>query len=340
MQNRVVGDTLLFRRFFSDEEGTAITTGTGTLVVTDFLGSVVYDGTVPHRNDGTWGANLSSVGFANGPLTEVWKSKSSFGTFTFFEQNNYRIIGTTTIRPYVMPHELHQWYEQIPDYFTGDEEAIVQDACNEINSRIEAIGYKLPFKPKVDGFYDQSLRDWNAYEAILRIVARRQASYNREEETPWFDRFKEEAGSIYRKFQNKEFNFDRDYSVSESGIGLATKVAGTRPAQMETNWRGGIGTGFQDYTFERDWKVVITGTGTAGESDEGTFKWSRDGGLSFATAYPTNFNWQHLQDGVYVRFHRGTSTGSINLYAVNDEWNFKTFPRNQSAGGKRSAISY
>jgi hypothetical protein len=270
----------------------------------------------------------------------VWAYKGELGTFTHVDQNAYRMVGTLTIRPYVLPEELITWYEQIPDYFDGNEEGIVVDACAEINSKLEAMGYKMPIKAKADGFFDQPLRDWAAYNSIRRIVSRRQAGYTREDDKPWFTYFGEMAGSICKRFENKEYNLDRDYSVAEGGVSQATKTVGTSAGQLDTNWRGGVGTGFQDYTFERDWQAVITGTGTSGTIRECEFKWSNNGGLNFATAYTTGFDWQHLYDGVFVRFHQGTSTGTENLFGVGDKWTWKTFPKNQTVAGKRAARSY
>jgi hypothetical protein len=101
-----------------------------------------------------------------------------------------------------------------------------------------------------------------------------------------------------------------------------------------------VGEGFTDASHERDWVVRMTGTGTAGEVNEGTYKWSMDGGLSFNTGFQTSYEWAQLGSGVYVRFTRGTGSGTNNIFAANDEWNWKTFPVNQTVGGVRIARSY
>lgn len=341
MQNRVVGDSIIFESVVKDRDGTGITTAAVTLTVVDGAGSTVVNGaSVSHAATGTYRVTGSSTGWNRGPIRETWVAKHSTGTITNVAVNNFRIIGTETVMPYVFKDELKAYYENIEDYFDGNEEAMVEDAASAMNAKLEAFGYDLPIPVKANGFHDQPLRDWNAFGAITRIISRRQSSFNKEDETPWFTYFSDQAGSICKKFENKEYNLDRDYSVSEAGVGQATKTVGTSVGQMETNWRGGIGTGFQDYTFQRDWIVEITGTGTSGTINECEFKWSNDAGLSYATAYITNYDWQMLRDGVYVRFHRGTNTATGSLFGVGDKWTWKTFPVGQTVGGKRSARSY
>jgi hypothetical protein len=340
VRNIVQGDSIRFEANLKDRNGTTITDAVGSLAVLDFGGSAVLGTNVTHDTDGTYYFTARSSGWAQGPITETWRFFTTGGTLTDVQKNNFRITGTDTPVTYIFANELKNYYENIEDYFDGDQEALVVDAFNEVNAKLESVGQKMPIKPKADGYYDQPLRDLNAYSAITRIVSKRQSGYNRGDDKPWFAYFGELAGSIYKKIENKTYNFDREYSVSEGGIGIGTKTSGTRPGQMETNWRGGIGTGFTDYTFERDWIVEVTGTGTAGEVNEGTYRWSNDGGLSYGTRV-TGYGWDHLLDGVHVRFHRGTGTsGTNNIFAANDKWIWKTFPVNQTVGGNKVARSY
>jgi hypothetical protein len=340
MINKVVGDSIVFEVNLTDAGGTAVTDAVGSLTIVDGGGSTVLATHAPHTSAGTYQRNQSTVGWGKGPIVEYWKFMNSAGTTSKIVSSGFRIVGTETIQPYVSKDELKSYYENIEDYFDGHEEAVVEDAFQEINTKLEAMGYKMPIKVKSTGFHDQPLKDWNAYNALQRIISRRQNGYNREDEKPWFTYFGDRAGSIYTNFQNKVYNLDREVSVAEAGVGQGTKTVGTSPGQLETNWRGGVGTGFTDPTFERDWQVLITGTGTSGTINECEFKWSRDGGLSFATSFTTNFDWQHLEDGVFVRFHRGTSTSATSLFEVADKWTWKTYPRNQAVAGKRAARSY
>lgn len=340
MKNIVQGDNIRFEANLKDNGGTTITTAVGSLTVVDFVGSSVLGTHVTHVDNGTYFYNSRTTGWAKGPITETWRFFTGSGTLTDVQPNNFRIVGAERGQSYIFANELKSYFENIEDYFDGDEDALVCDAAGEVDAKLESVGVKLPIRPKLDGYYDQPLRDLNAYAAIQRIVAKRQAGYNRGDEKPWFTYFGEIAGSIYRKIENKTYTFDREYSVGDAGIGIATKVSGTRPGQMETNWRGGVGTGFTDYTFERDWVAEMIGTGTAGEVNEGTYRWSNDGGLSYGTAV-SSYNWTHLLDGLYVRFHRGTGTSGVsNIFAADDKWNWKTSPIGQSVGGKKVARSY
>jgi hypothetical protein len=342
MINVVVNDNILFESNLKDRDGTSITTAIGSLTITDFSGSTVLATNAGHTSAGTYQFNKNTAGWAVGPITERWSFYTSSGTTSEIIHGNFRVVGTTTVAPYIYTEELSSYHENIVDYFDGNEEAQVVDAYSEINSRLEALGVKLPVLPKSNGLYDQALRDLNAYEAILRIVSKRQQSFDRSgDKEPWFMAFRKEADRIYKGIANKVYNFDRDTSTSEGGVGLATKVAGGTRAQMETNWRGGVGMGFQDDSYERDWVVKVIGTGTSGEMAECPYTWSKDGGLSVGGTKTTSLDWNELDMGVYVRFHRGTYTGgTVNLFAVNDTWNFKTFPKTQVVGGKRSARSY
>lgn len=341
MLNRVVGDTVILESNIKDNDGTAITTAIGSLTIIDGQGSTVLATNATHVSAGTYQRKQNTTGWGNGPVTEVWKFFDSAGTLTKIINNNFRIIGTDTVKTYVDSEELPAYYENITDYFDGNEEAEVVNAYWDVNARLEALGHKLPFKPKADGFYDQPLRDLNAYEAIYRLVLKRQSSLRKDEEEPWYEIFREYAGSIYQKIERKIYSFDRDYSPSEGGVGTATKTSGTSSGQLDTNWRGGVGNGFSDSSYERTWLVKINDIATTAEIGSTSFVWSNNGGMSWVGTKSTSLEWQELQDGVFVRFHRGTYTGGTTaLFAVNDQWQFKTFPRGQTVGGKRTAVSY
>jgi hypothetical protein len=232
----------------------------------------------------------------------------------------------------------------VEDCFDGEEDAKVEDATASVNAALEAMGYKLPIRVGASGVHDQPIRDWAAYEAVYRIVASRQGAFQRNgDDKPWFAWFQEQADRIHSKFKKKEYSLSRDTSPSEAGVGIGTKTVGTSYAQMETNWKG-YGSGFVGDDFERKWVVQVTGTGTYGRIDEAVFKWSMDGGLSFYgsnVSYGTSaYEWQHLYNGVQIRFHQGTYAGSAGLWDVGDTWVFTTNPKSQVAAGYKVARSY
>ncbi len=336
MQLKPAGDTLYFQRFFDDSD---------SLHATAFV--KVYDGAstlqattyATYATNGTFIFNKPSTGWGLGATLEKWTFTGTFGTQSF-NSESYRLVGTDIIRTYITADELTNYYENVEDFFDTNEDTYVFDAYTTVNNRLEALGYQVPFSPKPDGYFDQPLRDLNAYEALFKIVSKRQSSFQRNgNEKPWFYEFKNMAESLYKNIEKKAYNFDREIGAGESGISIATKVAGTSASVMETNWRGAVGGGFSDSTFSRNWIVNIIGTGTAGAIDEATFTWSKDNGLNYATS-TTSFDWQQLDYGVYVRFDKGTSTGTDGFYTMQDSWKFKTFPRAQSVGGKRTARSY
>lgn len=359
------GDTLTFS-FVPD---ITIISGTGTLTVYDSSGTVRYGSRVYDNTDGTYTATLSSSGYPNGVLTEKWAFKGGYGTTTAQKQDSYRIVGTDIVTPYITAGELGLYYENIDDFLDGQEDFYVQDAYFLVNTRLNALGYEIPFIPKSDGYYDQPLRDLNAYEAIFKMVSKRQSSYNRSgNEKPWFYAFKDFAEALYKNLEKKAYNFTREIGAGDSGIGIPHKIVGTSAGQMDNNWRGGASSaytlanytynsgtmdlnypwlnqmggqiGFTDSSFSRDWIITIVGTGTSGKADECQFTWSNDGGMSDCGTRTTSFNWQELINGVLIRFYQGTSTSGSNLFAVGDKWTFNTSPRAQSAGGKNTAKSY
>lgn len=341
MINKVVGDTILFEVNLTDSSGSAITDATGSMTIVDGVGSTVLASNAAHTSAGTYQKSQSTAGWGRGPIVETWRFSNSAGTTTQVLTNTFRIVGTEAIRTYIFKDELPTYHEQIEDYYDGSEEASIVDAFNEVNSKLEALGHKMPILPNSDGFHDQALRDLNAYAALTRIISKRQTGFRVDDNgRPWFKYFDDQAGSIYRKIEKKGYSFARDFSPGEGGIGQATKAVGSAAGVLETNWRGGAGTGFTDSSYERSWHLRITGLGTAGMLNECTYVFSRDDEVTYEGTGTTSYGWSHLYDGLFVRFHRGTSVGSTGLFAVGEKWGWRTHPVNQTMGGKRSAQSY
>jgi hypothetical protein len=345
MINKVVGDTVVFEAVLTDIDGTAVTDATCTLSVTDGYGSLVLSGaSASHFATGTYRTTQSTAGWNFGPISELWRFTSAAGTYTQPIANRFRMQGTIPLVAYVSPSELINYYDNIEDYYDGLEEAKILDASAAVNSALEAMGHKLPLRTGTHGLYDQPIRDWAAYEAVYRIVSSRQGAFQRNlDEEPWFKEFQAQADRIHTKFKKKEYSLFRDSNPSDAGIGMATKVVGTSYIQMETNWKG-YGSGFDGSDFERLWVVEAVGTGTYGRINEATFKWSMDGGLSFfgtdVTYGTSSYDWIPLSNGVQIRFHPGTYTGSAGLWNVGDKWQFTTTPRGQAVAGRKAARSY
>ncbi len=339
MEYRFVGDTVTFD-YGTSINGTAFSYGTGNLTVFDGNGLQQVSTTLI-LSGSLFAVDQSTAGWGKGLVFERWAFSGTQGTVTVDVTDRVRLVGTEVVRTYVVADELSTFYENVEDYFDGSEDFAVLDAYHEVNKRLQALNHKTPFLPNNDGYFDQPLRDLNAYEAIFRLVQKRQSSFVRDgRERPWFFAFKDSAEKVYKSVENKAYSFTREYGASESGVGVPTRTAGASVGTLETNWRGGVGNGFSDSSYEREWAVTVIGTGTSGGVFECQYSWSKDGGLTSAGTKTTSTEWQELEFGVYVRFHRGNATNTTNLFDVGDTYTFKTYPKAQGVGGKRTANSY
>lgn len=339
MDYRFLGDTVTYS-YGTTINGTAFAYTAGSLTIFDGNG-VSRIATNVSLAGGTFSFSAPTTGWGKGLVFERWQFTGASGTSTVDVTDRVRLIGTEVVRTYIVSDELSTYYENVEDYFDGNEDYCVLDAYQEVNKRLESLNHKTPFTPNADGFFDQPLRDLNAYEAIFRLVQKRQSSFVRDgRERPWFFSFKDAAEKIYKAVENKAYAFTREYGAGESGIGVASRASGTSVGTVETNWRGGVGLGFSDSSYERNWKVSVIGTGTSGGLYECQYTWSKDGGLTAAGTKTSSTEWQELEFGVYIRFHRGDSTATTNIFDTGDVWQFKTHPKAQTVGGKRTAVSY
>lgn len=337
MITKFAGDTIVFEANLTDVDGTAITNAAVTVSVVDGVGSTVMSVlTATHTTAGTYQRGQSTSGWGIGPITESWRFSNNVGTQSEIVGNGFRIIGTNGLETYVGPNELGGYYENIEDYFDGSELERVYDSYNFVNQQLLNLGYNAPVRKGTSGIYDQALRDWNAWDSIYRIVAPRAISQSRPtDEGHWFDYYKKKADEVWDKFRKKQIVLNVQSAPGEVGIMEGTKISGTLYGQMETNWEG-YGKGFLGADYPRTWRIEMTGTGTEGGLSEGTFRWSKDNGISWeGTNALTDTNWVYLADEVYVRFHRGTYTGgTTGMWTTSDTWQFRTAPLKISTGGK------
>lgn len=341
MKNTVVGDSIIFEAVLKDVNGDAVTNSLTTLTVVDAAGSTVQPGTtVPHISAGTYNKTISTGSWGYGPIVETWKFESSNGTTTEVITNTFKIVGTTANLTYISASELKTYFENVEDYFDGNEDESVLNAFNFVNSQLTTLGHQVPVQYGTDGQYDQALRDWNAWEAVFRIVqARAVSQISENNEKPWYYKFHDLSDEKWKQFKDKRVVLNRQTGPGKAGISKGTKIAGTRASQMETNWEG-YGKGFQGEDFPRTWRVELLGTGTSGGLYEGTFRWSTDNGVTWDGTALTDQAWVSLKDEVYVRFHRGTSTATTSLFGTDDVFQFTTAPLKNSTGGMKVAKSY
>lgn len=340
MLNKVVGDTIIFEAYIEDSSGSAITGASAALTIVDAYGSSVYTSTAPHTSGGTYQKAISTAGWGYGPIVETWRFTSSGGTSTEVLTNNFRIVGTNPNLTYISAPELKFYFENVEDYFDGTEDENVLNAYNFVNNQLTSLGHQVPVQYGTDGVYDQGIRDWNAWEALFRIVAARAVSQTNEtNDKPWYYKFKDLSDEKWKQFKDKKIVLNRQSGPGKVGISAGTKVAGTLMGQMHTNWEG-YGYGFLGEDFPRTWKVEVIGTGTSGGVFECPYRVSDDDGLTWIGTFTTDQVWTPIKDEVYLRFTKGTSTGSTNLFSTSDVWQFTTAPLKISTGGKNIAKSY
>lgn len=338
MINKIIGDSIVLSNFFRTDDGTYLTEGAATMYVYDSIGSRVFSGPVGTLAGTLWGTTQLTTGWAFGPITETWSLTDGDISTTKQRVSAFRIVPVDFIESYVDLSDLRSYYENIDDYLDNESEEQMGDSYRYINSRLQSMGYKLPVGTSPDtGIYDQSLRDWNAYDTIYRVVSRRAASRGGfdERQKPWYEWFKDKSDGYWQDYKNHKVVLHSQTSVAEAGIGRPTKTAGTGMAMMETNWEG-YGDGFRGADFQRTWQVKTIGGGATG-----TFTWSMDDGASIGgTIYGTSSSWIALDQEVYVRFFFGSNAGTTRVYDTSDAWSFQTAPVKFSAGGKNSVKSY
>ena len=111
MINVVVGDNASLSANIRETGYSTGTVGTAVVQIKDGYGSSVSSGTGTYVSNGTFTYAVSTTGWNPGPVTETWKFYNQHGTFTKIRANKYRLVGTSTLTPYVYPEELKSYYE-------------------------------------------------------------------------------------------------------------------------------------------------------------------------------------------------------------------------------------
>lgn len=340
MINVIVGDTIVFEANLKDASGATVTNAVANLIVVDKTGSTVLTTTAAHQGDGTYQKSQSTTGWNQGPINEYWKFTSSNGTASQIVSGKFRLTGTDTLEPYIKPHELFAYYENVENYFDNSELERVYDSYNFINQQLTTLGYKLPVSKGTDGYYDQALRDWNAWDSIYRIVFPRMVSQIKQDDgKPWFDYFKKRADEKWDEFRSRKVVLNSLSTPGEVGVQPGTKIGGTLYSVMQNNWEG-YGNGFEGADFPRTWRLEVISIGTDGAFANSQYRWSMDNGITWEGTQTAQTAWVMLADEVYVRFDRGSSTGTTGLFTTADVWQFNTVPIKLSTGGKGVARSY
>ena len=341
MINKYRGETVDFITVIKDANGSALNSETPTFSLEDATGSTIFTGNGTFQSAGSY-LMRTNVGanWGTGPVRYWWTVAGANGTEQDFRTNELFIVaGTSETLGYVYEAELIDYYSRIDDYVDDHTQARITANYHVINRKLESLNIKAPRARKADGLFDQSLRDWNAWLAIRDMVADREVNRVDPNDEPWYNSFGSNAMSIYDAIKTKKIVFSDQVSSADAGIGIPSRTAGSSIGTMFNNWDRSWGKGFQGSDFKRKWIVEVIGTGTNGELGECLASWSRDGGLTVGTI-TTAYTWIHLVDEVWVRFDRGTATGTADIMAIGDKWEFTTEPLKAAVGGVRTVKSY
>jgi hypothetical protein len=221
-------------------------------------------------------------------------------------------------------------FENIEDYWADNAgsqtliNSVGSRAYQMVNDRLLSIGIRAPVGTKAGGEYDQSLVDWESWWAIYNLLTRRHRGEWDDEEPIWASKIWWEGTQIYEDLRKRSILLEHQRSPFESGIGTPAVVATTGSAIFHTNWEG-YGGYFTGTDFRQDWVVEIMGTGTANDIINGTYRWSRDGGISWlGTDGTSGTDWIHLGSHVYIRWeYQGGTEGQVE---IGDKWSFSTWP--------------
>lgn len=149
----------------------------------------------------------------------------------------------------------------------------------------------------------------------------------------WVRVYLSRANDIYTDIKSQRVVFTDDITQGESGIGQGTFVSRTGVANLYTNWETGF---YRAADFAKTYSIQIDGTTDGNNIGQSTFKWSKDGGISFVgTNVDTGTTWIELEAGLSVRWEPiGTGVQT----SLGDRFDVRCIPANVGvkAGGVRN----
>jgi len=342
MLYKYIGDTIRAELHLEDFDGTALNTETPVFSYENNVGSNVFTGNGTFDTDGTYYMQKElEPAWGTGPAKYSWTVKGANGTAKEIVTNELLVLdGTSELPAYAYQAELSNYYHLINQYDMTKASFKLTERYHYINRRLETFNIKTPRLKNDDGQFDYSLRSANAWFAIYDIVQEEQINrVSEDDEDPWYSKFLDNAEMIMDDIKKKKIVFRDQVSPAESGISRPSRVAGSSIGTMFNNWDGSYGKGFRGDDFDRKWSVEITGTGTSSGLFECTARWSNDAGQTFGSI-TTGYGWIELQDEVFIRFKKGTATGTTNIFNIGDKWEFDTEPLGRSVGGNGVVQSY
>jgi hypothetical protein len=153
----------------------------------------------------------------------------------------------------------------------------------------------------------------------------------------WINVYKRRAEEVYSDIEKQNVVFWDEITQGEQGIGIGSWATKAGTVNLFTNWEIGFYTGD---AYPKTYVVEIDGTTGGNVIGSATFKWSDNGGYTFATTSATTAtNWIGLEAGLEIRWEPAFGyTGTLQL-EYGDRFVINCVPQNVpvKGGGIRHA---
>jgi hypothetical protein len=190
----------------------------------------------------------------------------------------------------------------------------------------------IPFGTQSDGNYPYHVR---MLQANLMIYNRLKSAHYGEFDAGipgWINTYLTRANEILSDIREQKAVFADDTTQGESGIGIGTYVTHSGAANWYTNWETGF---YWASDFAKTYSIVIDGTTGGNSIGDSTYKWSKNGGVSFEeTGQTTATTWTEVEAGLFIRWE---PNGTSNQLEYGDRFDVRCVPSNIAvkSGGVR-----
>lgn len=218
--------------------------------------------------------------------------------------------------------ELAYFFEEAAEELTATVAWALAESYAFLNERLDTIITVPVRKERTTGEYHRTVRRAQAMIAVAMLRERKLGFDSEEVEKSWAA-----ARAAIEDILNFKAHFEEQSSGDELGIGYA------RPATANTS----TGTILVDrrltYTADREKLYTLTIT-TAGAVETAVYKWD-DGEGNETTAVTSHYEWEALEEGLYIRFLAATGQ----TYILNNTWTIRCLPLDEietQSGGLRT----
>jgi hypothetical protein len=201
------------------------------------------------------------------------------------------------------------------------------DQTNEILSGISHIK-EVPVGTQNGGNYPYHVRMLQANLMIYNRLRGKHFGEFTDGVPGWVNVYLNRSQDIVSAIRGEDVVFGNDFTQGEQGIGVGSWVGRAGTVNMFTNWETGHYAGDD---FPRWYVVEIDGTVLGNSVGSSTFKWSKNGGLTWEEeGRMTDVAWVHLAHGAMVRWEpiiSGTTMATFQC-AIGDRFGFRCVPQN------------